>query len=173
MTGALAMGSNKVTSSYTPSANIDLTNKLYVDTAVASVGSSYLPLTGGTLTGDLSIIVGKTANFSNGLKVNQTTLSYTGGSFVTTGLPSGVQGGTISGTYRLTALSGQASMAMTLQGLTFGPPAAYTYTFTGLQGSVPLNLQVVQYSTLYIISTLPITASVTTSPQTEIGRAHV
>jgi len=34
MTGALAMVANKITSSYVPIANTDLTNKLYVDTAV-------------------------------------------------------------------------------------------------------------------------------------------
>ncbi len=35
MTGTLAMGSNKITSSYTPVDNADLTNKEYVDTAVS------------------------------------------------------------------------------------------------------------------------------------------
>ena len=34
MTGNLALGSNKATSSYVPTTNADLTNKLYVDTAV-------------------------------------------------------------------------------------------------------------------------------------------
>lgn len=36
MTGTLAMGSNKVTSSYAPVDSVDLTNKGYVDTAVAA-----------------------------------------------------------------------------------------------------------------------------------------
>jgi hypothetical protein len=35
MTGALALGSNKITSSYVPTADSDLVNKLYVDTAVS------------------------------------------------------------------------------------------------------------------------------------------
>lgn len=35
MTGNLSLGSNKATSSYVPLANSDLTNKLYVDTAVS------------------------------------------------------------------------------------------------------------------------------------------
>lgn len=40
MTGPLSMGSNKVTSSATPSASSDLTNKAYVDSQVAGVTSS-------------------------------------------------------------------------------------------------------------------------------------
>ena len=35
MTGALALGLNKATSTYVPTANADLTNKLYVDTAMS------------------------------------------------------------------------------------------------------------------------------------------
>ena len=41
MSGTLNMGANKITSTYVPSANADLTNKLYVDTAVASAGGQW------------------------------------------------------------------------------------------------------------------------------------
>lgn len=41
MSGTLNMGANKITSTYVPSANADLTNKLYVDSAVASAGGQW------------------------------------------------------------------------------------------------------------------------------------
>ena len=59
MSGTLSMGANKVTSSYTPVNADDLTRKGYVDTQLAL----YLPLTGGTLSGGLTISSGAlTAN---------------------------------------------------------------------------------------------------------------
>ena len=51
MTGTLAMGSNKVTSSATPSANSDLTNKLYVDTQ----RDTRLATAGGSMTGAIAM----------------------------------------------------------------------------------------------------------------------
>ena len=42
MTGPIAMGTNKVTSSATPSSGSDLTNKTYVDSQVINVGTSTL-----------------------------------------------------------------------------------------------------------------------------------
>ena len=55
MTGALAMGSNKVTSSATPSANSDLTNKQYVDTQ----RDTRLATVGGTMTGAIAMSTNK------------------------------------------------------------------------------------------------------------------
>lgn len=50
MTGAVNMGSKKITSLATPTDNNDASTKAYVDTKV----TSYLPLAGGTMTGDIN-----------------------------------------------------------------------------------------------------------------------
>lgn len=51
--GNVNLGSNKITSLATPTASTDAANKSYVDTAVASAGDgTFLPLAGGTMTGD-------------------------------------------------------------------------------------------------------------------------
>jgi len=55
------MGSNKITTSYTPINADDLTRKGYVDTQLAlkantSALSAYLPLSGGTITGELLVL---------------------------------------------------------------------------------------------------------------------
>lgn len=58
MTGNLQMGSHKIVNLATPTDGTDATNKTYVDSQISTVNSkfgSYLPLTGGTLTGKLSI----------------------------------------------------------------------------------------------------------------------
>ena len=49
MTGAIAMGTNKITGLGTPTANTDAATKGYVDTSA----SSGLPLSGGTMTGNI------------------------------------------------------------------------------------------------------------------------
>jgi len=61
ITGVLNMGSNKITTSYTPINVDDLTRKGYVDTQLAlkantSALSAYLPLSGGTITGELLVL---------------------------------------------------------------------------------------------------------------------
>lgn len=64
LSGAELVGlSNRISSSYVPVANDDLCNKLYVDTTVA--GGSFLPLTGGTLTGNLVMSGGDILASSN------------------------------------------------------------------------------------------------------------
>ena len=53
MTGTLDMGANKITSSYVPIANNDLTNKAYVDGAISTASSALVPYTGATTTVNL------------------------------------------------------------------------------------------------------------------------
>lgn len=54
MSGAIAMGTSKITGLGDPTDNADAANKLYVDNAVGG-GVGFLPLTGGTMTGNLTI----------------------------------------------------------------------------------------------------------------------
>ena len=58
MTGTLNMGSNKVTSSATPSATSDLTNKQYVDAAAGAVDTLSATLVAGNTTGGNDIAFG-------------------------------------------------------------------------------------------------------------------
>ena len=243
MTGALAMGANKITSSTNPTVADDLTRKAYVDSAVAGAGNGiYLPLTGGTLSGTLQAInsivsYSNTANsyvscrtdtntstglemamerttnagfliqrenaklafrtnnaerlaltadgdiectngiirapFSTSLAVNRgltvgyTAQSYTAASFTTTGVPSGLQGGTISGTYRLTAPASQAQTCMILSGFAPTAGSVWAFQFTGIVGSVALTLTV-QTSSVSIIST-PANYAITTTASTVSG----
>jgi hypothetical protein len=54
----ISLGVYKVQSSSAPSSGNDLTNKTYVDSAIATAGGAFLPLTGGTLSGPLTISSG-------------------------------------------------------------------------------------------------------------------
>jgi hypothetical protein len=106
-------------------------------------------------------------NFGNALKTVNSDVGFTAASFAVNALPTGVQGGTISGTYRLTALASQASMAMNLSSFSYIAGATYKYTFTGLVGSVALSLTVLQNTSTGIVSTA--TANVSTGAQTITG----
>ena len=55
MTGNILMGTNKVQSSATPSVGDDYVNKTYADGLISGLGSLYLPLSGGTITGNLGV----------------------------------------------------------------------------------------------------------------------
>ena len=51
----ITMTNGRITGLGTPTQNADATTKLYVDTAVATGGGSYLPLAGGSMTGAISM----------------------------------------------------------------------------------------------------------------------
>lgn len=100
MTGNLQMGSHKIVNLATPTEASDAANKTYVDTQISEVTSNadstyapishthnYLPLTGGELSGNLTIerpyhidfgnaTVGDFTNSSHGLYINCSTNSY-------------------------------------------------------------------------------------------------
>ena len=164
MTGTLDMGANKIITTYTPVNGEDLITKTYADATYLSSGAGYLPLTGGTLTGNLTTTTGTLVNFGEALKTVATDKGYTGASFTvsTAEVPAGVQTGTLSGTYRLTALSGYAVMAMAIADLnaTYQQNEYYTFYFYGMASSVPLTL------TVYQNTTPRVALNITTSPQT-------
>jgi hypothetical protein len=58
MSGNIALGSNKITSSFTAASNTDIPNRLYVDTA----DNLKLNLTGGVMSGDLNLPTLTTSN---------------------------------------------------------------------------------------------------------------
>jgi hypothetical protein len=55
LSGPLDLGSNKITTTYTPVNPADLTNKSYVDAAVSGGGSAYVRKIGDTMTGNLTM----------------------------------------------------------------------------------------------------------------------
>lgn len=115
-----------------------------------------------------------TAEFAGGgLQVIQRDVGFTAAGFLTTSLPTGVQGGTITGPtsnyYRLTSLASQAEMGMRLNNFTPIVGERYTYTFRGIRSSVPLTLQIVQATSLGVISTQPTTNNITVAEQSISG----
>jgi hypothetical protein len=88
--------------------------------------------------------MGKTANFSGGLLVNQTSTGVTAATFTTASLPAGAPASTLSGTYTLAPNpTTGASFAMWFgAGTSFITGAKYNFTFTGMSGT-QTNQQVI------------------------------
>ncbi len=126
-----------------------------------------------TIGGALTQPIGTTADFASALKVNQTVLGFTQASFLSTGMPPFVNGGTITGptagVYRLTAVAGTAYMSMRLSGFTPAQGGVYSYQFTGMRGSVTLVQKVIADVLTSVISTQPLSNNVTTTPGTIQG----
>jgi stress response protein SCP2 len=126
-----------------------------------------------SLTKPITQPINSSAEFAGGLQVAQFNMGFDAAGFVVTGLPVGVNGGTLSGPsgsfYRLTALSGQSDMAMRPNLLSPLAGERYTYIFRGIRGSVPLTLQVIQSTSVNVISTEPITNNITTDLQDITG----
>lgn len=92
---------------------------------------------------------GKTANFSNALKVNQTSLA-TASSLTTASLPAGVSASTLSGTYTLTATAGGTTFGMWLgSSFIYTVGAKYTYTFTGFSTNATATQAMILYTNTY------------------------
>lgn len=74
MSGSIDMGGKRILNVGTPSINNDAATKGYVDNAVADVSSDFLPLTGGALTGQLTIDLSGTTDealtLNGGLIIN-------------------------------------------------------------------------------------------------------
>jgi len=126
-----------------------------------------------SLTKSITQPINSSAEFAGGLQVSQYDLGLSASGFITTGLPTGLNGGTLSGPsgsfYRLTALSGQAEMAMRPSLLAPLVGERYTYVFRGIRSSVPLTLQVIQSVSVNVISTQPFTNNITTELQDITG----
>ena len=84
LSGALSLNNNKITNLATPTSNSDAVNKSYVDTAIAGVSGgitgAYLPLSGGTMTGDINL----NSNKVTGLPVPTTSSDAATKSYVDT-----------------------------------------------------------------------------------------
>jgi hypothetical protein len=126
-----------------------------------------------SLTKPITQPINSSAEFAGGLQVAQYDLGLSAAGFITTGLPTGLNGGTLSGPtgsfYRLTALAGQADMAMRPSLLAPLVGERYTYVFRGIRSSVPLTLQVIQSVSVNVISTQPFTNNITTELQDITG----
>ena len=74
MSGFINMGNNPISNVPLPTGDFYVANKRYVDNAVADVSSDFLPLTGGTLTGQLTIDLSGTTDealtLNGGLIIN-------------------------------------------------------------------------------------------------------
>jgi hypothetical protein len=126
-----------------------------------------------SLTKSITQPINSSAEFAGGLQVSQYDLGLSAAGFITTGLPTFVNGGTLSGPsgsfYRLTALSGQTDMAMRPSLLSPLVGERYTYVFRGIRSSVPLTLQVIQSTLVNVISTEPLTNNIGTDLQDITG----
>jgi len=89
MIGSIQMNTNAISASYTPTTSAHLTNKAYVDKAVA--GGPYLPLTGGTMTGSIQMNTNAisasytpttSVHLTNKAYVDNTILANRGGAYV-------------------------------------------------------------------------------------------
>lgn len=81
--GQLDLGTNKIINLGAPTANTDAATKLYVDATAATFGALYLPLTGGSLSGALSINTGGTSLLNlvrPSLGAGQNSVTFNGGS---------------------------------------------------------------------------------------------
>lgn len=175
-TTTVNLGSQNITTTRVPLANADLTNKLYVDTAVSatSILATNNTFTGtNTFNNTLTTGVGYTSNLNSIIQTVQTPSGQSAGNFTTVGLPSGVPAGSVlSGSYTLTAGVSSGAMGMWL--------GAYAYTnsqnvfsFTGMSGSQALVLYVYQYNTAgtsaVAINDNPVGYAITTSSATVSG----
>jgi hypothetical protein len=126
-----------------------------------------------SLTKSITQPINSSAEFAGGLQVSQYDLGLSASGFITTGLPTGLNGGTLSGPsgsfYRLTALSTQLEMAMRPSLLAPLVGERYTYVFRGIRSSVPLTLQVIQSVSVNVISTQPLTNNIGTDLQDITG----
>jgi len=92
---------------------------------------------------------GKTANLSNALKVNQTSIA-TASSLTTASLPAGVAASTLSGSYTLTATAGGTTFGVWLgSSFTYTVGAKYTYTFTGFSTNATAFQAMILYTNTY------------------------
>ena len=92
---------------------------------------------------------GKTANFANGLKVNQTSVA-TAPTLTTASLPAGVSASTLSGAYTLTATAGGTTFGMWLgSSFTYIAGAKYTFTFTGFSTNATATQAMIMYVNTY------------------------
>ena len=142
-TDGISAGANRIQTSYVPALGDDVLNKTYGDATYATTSAlgTYLPLTGGTLTGDLSQTATKMVSFSGGtLKTQWVPLGFTASSFQAIAIPvTSILLGTISNPptgWRLTPASGEANSAMNLPGFTYRPGETYQYLITGIKSSL-------------------------------------
>jgi len=175
-TTTVNLGSQNITTTRVPLANPDLTNKLYVDTAVsaASILATNNTFTGtNTFNNTLTTGVGYTSNLNSIIQTVQTPSGQSAGNFTTVGLPSGVPTGSIlSGSYLLTAGVSSGAMGMWLGAYSY-TNSQNSFTFTGMAGSQALALFVYQYNAVgtsaVAINDNPVGYTITTSPATVSG----
>lgn len=135
MTGTLDMGINKITTTYVPINGEDLINKTYADTTFATTSAlaNYLPITGGTLTGNFTVESTSTTFLSGGLTVgpaivgmDSDLVGYTGSSLASITV-SAV--GSPPPNYQAN-YTGSLNGGLQITGFTPIDGRVYTYTFT-------------------------------------------
>lgn len=153
-TNGVSAGANKITTTYVPVNGEDVTNKTYVDGAISGIGSLYLPLAGGTMTGPIDMT---SSSISGGL---YTQAGLTNVDYVHR-LRSGANhyNGTISNTYMFNGVSGEIMLSYsttrdaTTANLLLGAPNTDISEIVSISGDgstyLPLNFG----STLYSLYT--------------------